>query len=62
MSLENWNGVAEMGAVYPMIGTEGLLVVIGVAYWIIWHIVNTRKEQDKLREDTAEHKRRKSSA
>lgn len=47
--IETWQGVAQLGAVYPMVGTEGFLVLIGVVYWIAWHIVNTRREQEKLR-------------
>ena len=29
--------LAEVGAVYPFQGSEGLMVVLGVVFWIAWH-------------------------
>lgn len=43
----------DVGAIYPFQGTEVLLVVIGVAFWIGWHIVQTRQENAEIAEDMA---------
>ena len=37
------------GAVYPGVGTEGVLVLIAVVIWIGWHVVSAKQESDKLR-------------
>lgn len=51
-TLTSWSGnISELGAVYPMVGTEGLLVFIGVAFWIVWHIVQTRLENKTYEEE-----------
>jgi len=48
----DWAGtIADIGPVYPFVGTEFLLVIAGVAFWIAWHIAQLRKEADKLKED-----------
>lgn len=44
-TVTSWSGsIADLGAVYPMVGTEGLLVFIGVASWIAWHVIQSRIE------------------
>ena len=48
--LEKWAGLADLGAVYPMIGTEGVLVILGVAYWLVWQVLMTKRETKKLQE------------
>ncbi len=30
--------LAEVGAIYPMVGSEVVLWVVGLALWIIWHV------------------------
>ncbi len=38
-SFENWAGdIADIGPIYPFVGSEFLLWIIGLALWIIWHI------------------------
>ena len=36
------------GAVYPGVGTEGVLVLIALVLWIGWHILANSQESDKL--------------
>ena len=44
-TVESWGGtIADIGPIYPMVGAEGLLVVIGVALWIVWHVVQAKRE------------------
>jgi hypothetical protein len=43
----------DVGAIYPFQGTEVLLVIIGVVFWIGWHIVQTRQENAEIASDMA---------
>ncbi|WP_291733584.1 hypothetical protein [Leisingera sp. F5] len=36
--------LAEVGAVYPFQGSEGLMVVLGVVFWIGWHRIQFVRE------------------
>lgn len=46
--------LGEVGAIYPFQGTEFLWFIAGVAFWIIWHIVQLRQE-DQTYEDDLRH-------
>ena len=54
MAVSNWidhlNKPAEevVGAVYPGVGTEGILVLIAFVIWIGWHVISAKQESDKL--------------
>ena len=37
------------GAVYPGVGTEGVLVLIAVVIWIGWHAITAKQEEDELK-------------
>ena len=38
-----------VGAVYPGAGsTETLLVVLGIVFWIGWHVITAKSESGKL--------------
>ena len=44
-TVESWGGtITDIGPIYPMVGAEGLLVVIGVVLWIVWHVVQAKRE------------------
>ena len=44
-TVTSWTGnIADIGPIYPMVGAEGLLFIIGLALWILWHIIQTRQE------------------
>jgi predicted negative regulator of RcsB-dependent stress response len=38
----------DVGAIYPFQGTETLLVIIGLAFWIGWHVWQIRHENREL--------------
>jgi hypothetical protein len=41
----NWDGnIADIGPIYPFVGTETLMVIILVVVWVGWHIVQMRME------------------
>ncbi len=51
-SFTDWAGtIADIGPIYPFVGTEFLLVLIGVAFWIAWHITQIKSESARLKEE-----------
>ena len=42
--LGSFNNPAEIGALYPFVGTEVILVIVGVVLWLAWHVLQTRHE------------------
>ena len=52
MAVSNWidhlSAEEVAGAVYPGVGTEGVLVLIAVVIWIGWHVISAKQESDKL--------------
>jgi hypothetical protein len=55
MTLEevgSWSGtITDIGPLYPMVGTEGILVIIGVVFWVVWHIWQFRMENRNYEDD-----------
>lgn len=46
---ESWAvDLKDVGAVYPFQGSEVLMVLIGIAFWIVWHVVQMRQEAIEL--------------
>jgi hypothetical protein len=43
--------LADVGAVYPWIGWEVTMVIVAVAAWILWHILQIRQEDSGYDED-----------
>jgi hypothetical protein len=43
----------DVGAIYPFQGSEVLLVIIGLVFWIGWHIIQTRQENAEIASDMA---------
>ncbi|MFK8082745.1 MAG: hypothetical protein AB8B97_20895 [Granulosicoccus sp.] len=55
-NVENWTGnIADIGAAYPFVGMETPLVIVGVVFWIGWHIVQLRAESRELEHEAREH-------
>ena len=38
----------DVGAIYPFQGAETLLVILGLAFWIGWHVWQIRHENAEL--------------
>ena len=36
------------GAIYPGVGTEGILVLVGIVLWIGWHVISNMQESKKM--------------
>ena len=49
--METFANLDTAGAIYPMVGTEGVLFIIGLALWIIWHIWQLTIEKNEHQKD-----------
>lgn len=50
--IENWTGnMLDIGPLYPFVGSEGLLVIVGVVVWIGWHIWQVRFESQSYEQN-----------
>ena len=49
--VESFTNLDQAGAIYPMVGSEGILFIIGLAIWIIWHIWQIGIENSKHRKN-----------
>ena len=51
--VETWNtNLLELGPVYPFVGTEMILVVVGVAAWLGWHFLQARVESQEIERES----------
>jgi hypothetical protein len=50
-AVDNWLNVDAFGAIYPFVGTEVMLAILGYAFWIIWHIWQIKKENAEFKGD-----------
>ncbi|HLC09122.1 MAG TPA: hypothetical protein VJK06_07540 [Methyloceanibacter sp.] len=41
----------DVGAVYPWIGTEVIMVLAAIAVWILWHILQISEEEADIADD-----------
>jgi hypothetical protein len=53
--VDSWSGadLAQLGPIYPMVGTEFILFIIGVTFWLAFHILQARIEKREMEEDEA---------
>ena len=53
MAVTNWidhlSAKEVAGAVYPGVGSEGILVLIAFVIWIGWHVISSMQEDEKLK-------------
>lgn len=55
-NFENWAGeITEIGAIYPFVGSEFVLWIIGIVLWVLWHIVQARMENKQYEEERKAH-------
>ncbi len=50
-NVDNWLNVDAFGAIYPFAGTEVMLAILGYAFWLIWHVIQIRKENAEFQKD-----------
>jgi hypothetical protein len=49
--VDNWLNLDTFGAIYPFVGTEVLLTVVGFAFWFGWHVLQYQKESAEFKAD-----------
>ena len=49
--VDNWMNVDTFGAIYPFVGSEYFLAIVGIACWIIWHVWQIKKENAEFKAD-----------
>ena len=50
----NWDGnIADLGAVYPFVGWELLMVLVLLVVWIVWHVMQIQMENRQLDDEAA---------
>ena len=49
--VDNWLNIDTFGAIYPFIGSEVLLAILGYAFWLIWHVWQIKKENAEFQKD-----------
>ncbi len=51
-TVTNWidhlSAAEVQGAIYPYVGSEGILVIVALVIWIGWHVVSGMQENSKL--------------
>lgn len=54
--ISSWSNPETIGAIYPFVGSEMLLTIAGVIFWIWWHIKQIRDENRELAEAAEAHR------
>ena len=49
--VDNWLNLDTFGPIYPFVGSEMFLAIVGIALWIVWHVVQIKKENEEFRKD-----------
>ena len=51
-TVNNWidhlSAAEVQGAIYPGVGTEGILVIVLLVIWIGWHVLQNNSEPESL--------------
>lgn len=53
--ISSWSNPETIEAIYPFVGTEMLLTVAGVVFWVWWHVKQIRDENRELAEAAESH-------
>lgn len=49
--VDNWLNLDTFGPIYPFVGTEIYLVIVGFVFWIGWHIWQFKRESAVFKEE-----------
>ncbi len=51
--VETWTGadLSQIGPVYPMVGSEFILFIIGLIFWLGFHLKQAAIEKREMQED-----------
>ena len=49
----NWAvDLKDVAAIYPFQGTEVMLYIVGIAFWVIWHMIQLSQEAAEITRET----------
>ena len=53
--VETWSGadLSQLGPIYPMVGWEVTLFILGVIFWLAFHIIQAGIEKKEMEADEA---------
>ncbi|MDF1668734.1 MAG: hypothetical protein P1U83_03890 [Roseovarius sp.] len=53
--IETWAGadLSQIGPIYPMVGTEMILFVVGLIFWLGFHVLQAGIEKKEMEADEA---------
>jgi len=53
--IETWAGadLSQIGPIYPMVGSEMILLVIGLIFWLGFHVLQAGIEKKEMEADEA---------
>jgi hypothetical protein len=55
-SFENWAGnISDIGPIYPFVGSEVFLWILGLVLWILWHVIQTKRENQTYVEEVRKY-------
>ncbi len=60
--IESWANPADIGPIYPFVGTEVALSIIGLVLWIAFHVITGREENEQWDKLDAQYEREGGSA
>ncbi len=50
--MESWAvDLKDVSAIYPFQGSEVMMVIAGLAFWILWHVFQLRQEATEVRHE-----------
>lgn len=50
--VDSWAGnIPDIGPMYPFVGIEVILVIVGFIFWIGWHVLQLLQENRIYKED-----------
>ncbi len=47
--------LADVGAIYPWQGAEGIMVLVAVVLWLAWHVWQLKAENKEFSDDMAKY-------
>lgn len=53
--VETWVGadLSQIGPIYPMVGTEMILFIVGLIFWLGFHVMQAKIEKKEFEADEA---------
>ena len=47
--------LADVTVIYPWVGSEGIMLAVGVILWLCWHVWQVKHENATYRDRVAKH-------